>query len=269
MLLSQKALGGRASSNARPFTSLRPSRIARVARAAEADVEGSIEEVVLESEPEAAPVAEDFVFSFSDAKRGNTYEASDVQAAIAFYTEGAGVRTDIDAQFVSNPLGIEDAALFDDIDNNEAYDMDEYASVGISEAAPKSKRQNREEIDAEAADAAAAVRGCWGLLGAAGRCRMGQCRNPPAPACVPGLPPPGGGSRGGGAPAIRAALAPCTAWPRTPSRPMRAAPSSRLLKPAPITAPPQELESQKIIEAKLDEVGIDAADDEDDGPWAW
>ncbi len=48
-----------------------------------------------------------------------------------------------DADHVTNITGVEDAAFFDDIDNNEGYEADEYASAGISEAAPKSKRRGK------------------------------------------------------------------------------------------------------------------------------
>ena len=88
-------------------------------------------------------VEDDFQFNYSEAKRNNEYQPSDVEAALQFYSEGVG-SMQYDAEFVGNPLGIEDAALFDDIDNNENYDADPYASVGIPEAAPKRKGRRRE-----------------------------------------------------------------------------------------------------------------------------
>jgi hypothetical protein len=55
----------------------------------------------------------------------------------------------------TNRLGGEDAAFFDDYDNNQYYKVDGYASAGIPEAAPKVKREGRfqqeEEDDDEAA----------------------------------------------------------------------------------------------------------------------
>lgn len=129
------------SNRVKPFSSnARPQRIGKqfVARAAEED---DVEEVVLQAEePEVAVVAEDFVFNYNEAKRNNEYQPSDVATALAFYSEGTG-DLPFEADFVSNPLGIEDAGLFDDVDYGD--DMDEYAAVGIPEAAPKSKGRGR------------------------------------------------------------------------------------------------------------------------------
>ncbi|GIL90789.1 hypothetical protein Vretifemale_18522, partial [Volvox reticuliferus] len=90
----------------------------------------------------AEPEVEEFSFSFSDAKKGNEYTSSDVEAALRFY-EGDGVAPgDVNSEFVENLFGIEDASFFDDMDNNEAYD-DEFIAAGIPEAAPK-QRQGRQ-----------------------------------------------------------------------------------------------------------------------------
>lgn len=137
------------SNRVKPFTSsVRPQRTPKhqqlVARAAEEEeqAEVEVEEVAVLPADEPAVAVEDFVFNYSEAKRNNEYQASDVEAALTFYSEGTG-DLPYEADFVGNPLGIEDAALFDDIDNNENYEVDEYASVGIPEAAPKSKGRGR------------------------------------------------------------------------------------------------------------------------------
>lgn len=301
---TSRALGARSR---QPFKGTRTVRIAsRIVSVAEeeAAADASVEEVVLESEPEAAVVDEDFVFNYGDAKRGNTYDASEVQAAIAFYSEGSGLASDVNAQFVSNPLGIEDAALFDDVDNNESYETDEYASVGISEAAPKSKQQNRREMDAEEAEAAAAVRvtappsllpsgwGChWPPLAqrtsAAARRGAAWVQAPsspaPAPSCACGeTEPSGGGGRPSLALVVVGCVCVCARCRRHCCRcrclgglcAAGGAPlpqGARTRRPDPARTPNyamQELESQKIIEAKLDEVGVDAGD-EVEGPWTW
>eukprot|EP00195_Chlamydomonas_chlamydogama_P012193 CAMPEP_0202899994 /NCGR_PEP_ID=MMETSP1392-20130828/9370_1 /ASSEMBLY_ACC=CAM_ASM_000868 /TAXON_ID=225041 /ORGANISM="Chlamydomonas chlamydogama, Strain SAG 11-48b" /LENGTH=694 /DNA_ID=CAMNT_0049586301 /DNA_START=96 /DNA_END=2180 /DNA_ORIENTATION=- len=98
------------------------------------------------AEPEAPAAAgaaedQDFDFNYSDAKKNNQYDASDVEAALRYYTEGQGVIADYDKDFVTNLFGTEDASFFDDIDNNEAYEADEYIVAGIPEAAPKKRRR--------------------------------------------------------------------------------------------------------------------------------
>lgn len=96
--------------------------------------------------PEADAEEGDFSFSLSDAKKGNDYSPSDVQAALDYY-EGEPVSApSYNEEFVGNPLGIEDASFFDDIDNNEAYEADEYIVAGIPEAAPKKRRGGRREV---------------------------------------------------------------------------------------------------------------------------
>jgi hypothetical protein len=73
------------------------------------------------------------------ARRSNTYEPSDVKAALEYYSNGVGDMP-YEADFAVNRFGTEDAAFFDDIDNNEGYAASEYLSVGIEEAAPKMKQ---------------------------------------------------------------------------------------------------------------------------------
>lgn len=65
----------------------------------------------------------------------------DVEAAMRFYEDGEGSAPSYDQDMVTNQLGGEDASLFDDIDNNEAYAADEYIVAGIPEAAPKKRRE--------------------------------------------------------------------------------------------------------------------------------
>ncbi len=104
------------------------------------------------AEPEAV-VEEAFEFSFTDAKKGNEYSASDVEAALRFYEGEGEAPGDVNNEFVENLFGIEDAAFFDDMDNNEAYD-DEFIAAGIPEAAPKQRqgRQRGGDDDAEGID---------------------------------------------------------------------------------------------------------------------
>ncbi|KIZ05251.1 plastid ribosomal protein S5, partial [Monoraphidium neglectum] len=123
----------------RPFSGSRvgPGRV--VARAAEED------EAAAEA-PQPAVEAESFSFNYSEARRGNSYEASDVQAALDYYSGGAGDMP-YEADFAVNRFGTEDAAFFDDIDNNEGYAASEYLSVGIEEAAPKTKQRGARDED--------------------------------------------------------------------------------------------------------------------------
>jgi len=106
------------------------------AGAAAAEAEAAVDEAM-------APAPEDdFDFNLSDAKKNNQYMESDVEAALRFYFEG-GPAPAANDDFVSNLLGEEDASYFDDIDNNEAYETDEFQVAGIPEAAPKQKGRGR------------------------------------------------------------------------------------------------------------------------------
>eukprot|EP00775_Hariotina_reticulata_P008557 gene8557-8739_t len=128
-----------------------------VTRAAEQD------DAMLQAEAEAAAqdaaiAVEDFEFNYSDAKKGNQWQPSDVEAALEYYqSEGflqGSSSMPYEQEFVTNPLsaypgGPEDSSWLADVDNNEAYENDDYALAGIPEAAPKVKRNQREEKDAE------------------------------------------------------------------------------------------------------------------------
>lgn len=119
-----------------------------VARAAEEET------LDAEAAAEQQALAEEFDFNFSDAKKGNQWQPSDVEAALAYY-EGekflqGSTEMPYEAEFVTNPLsaypgGPEDSSWLQDVDNNEAYETDDYALAGIPEAAPKVKRNQREE----------------------------------------------------------------------------------------------------------------------------
>ncbi|GFR45888.1 hypothetical protein Agub_g7343 [Astrephomene gubernaculifera] len=99
--------------------------------------------IVRVAEPEAATaVEEEFSFSLSDAKKGNTYDSSDVEAAIRHFEGEGEAPGGVNSEFVENVFGVEDASFFDDIDNNEGYD-NEFVAAGIPEAAPK-ERQGRQ-----------------------------------------------------------------------------------------------------------------------------
>ena len=102
--------------------------------------------------PGAATDSQDneFEFSINDARKNNEYAASDVDAALRFYFEG-GAAPAHNEDMITNLFGEEDASFFDDIDNNEAYDADEYNIAGIPEAAPKKRRGGRKG-DGEEAD---------------------------------------------------------------------------------------------------------------------
>lgn len=93
-----------------------------------------------------APVVDDddFEFSLSEAKRNNEYSPADVEAALKAYFEGVG-SLPYEKDFITNPWGVEDASFHSDLDDQEGY-IDEYASAGIAEAAPR-KRRNREDGD--------------------------------------------------------------------------------------------------------------------------
>lgn len=120
-----------------------------VARAAE-------DEAIAEAEAaaEQQAIAEEFDFNYSDAKKGNQWQPSDVEAALSYY-EGekflqGSSEMPYEAEFVTNPLsaypgGPEDSSWLQDVDNNEAYETDDYALAGIPEAAPKVKRDRRDE----------------------------------------------------------------------------------------------------------------------------
>jgi small subunit ribosomal protein S5 len=95
--------------------------------------------------PEAEAETEDFSFNLSDARKGNEYSPSDVQAALEYF-DGEAAAPSYNDEFVANPLGMEDASFFDDIDNNEAYEADEYIVAGIPEAAPKKRRDGRRGV---------------------------------------------------------------------------------------------------------------------------
>jgi len=101
--------------------------------------------------PGAASDSQDneFEFSISDARKNNEYAASDVDAALRFYFEG-GAAPAHNEDMITNLFGEEDASFFDDIDNNEAYDADEYNIAGIPEAAPKKRRGGRKGDEEEA-----------------------------------------------------------------------------------------------------------------------
>ncbi|GAX76487.1 hypothetical protein CEUSTIGMA_g3932.t1 [Chlamydomonas eustigma] len=108
-------------------------RSSQIVRAAEVESEA----------PTGSPEPEnEFEFNMNDAKKNNEYAASDVEAALRFYFEGGAAPAHND-DFVGNEYGEEDASFFDDIDNNEAYDADEYIAAGIPEAAPKKRRGGR------------------------------------------------------------------------------------------------------------------------------
>lgn len=95
-----------------------------------------VEEPQPEAEGSVALAEPDFEFNEGDAKKNNSYEPSDVEAAMRFYYEGAAAPPAND-DFVTNMFGGEDASFFDDVDNEDDGDWDEYAIAGIAEAAPK------------------------------------------------------------------------------------------------------------------------------------
>jgi hypothetical protein len=102
---------------------------------------------------EGAAVEElDFDFNLSDARKNNEYSASDVDAAMRFFEGDGGAEPVINKDFPVNEMGLEDASFFDDIDNNEAYDADEYIVAGIPEAAPKRRGRGRRDAGADEED---------------------------------------------------------------------------------------------------------------------
>jgi len=152
---SSAAVARGTSSRVRPFAAAvnRSSRAQQkqqrlVAKAAEEEQpEAETEEV-----PEQAIAAEEFEFSFSEAKKGNQWQPSDVTAALEYYEAekflGGSSDMPYEAEFVTNPLSVyeggpEDSSWLADIDNNEAYVRDEYSLAGIPEAAPKSRGGRR------------------------------------------------------------------------------------------------------------------------------
>ena len=137
---SKVTLSGVSSLRVKPFTQLRGSKQQQIRpRAAEVDSEAPVDA------PGAAVEQDnDFEFSLSDARKNNEYAASDVDAAMRFYFEGAAAPVH-NEDFITNLFGEEDASFFDDIDNNEAYDADEYNIAGIPEAAPKKRRGGRKD----------------------------------------------------------------------------------------------------------------------------
>jgi small subunit ribosomal protein S5 len=108
-------------------------------------------------------------FSLSDAKRGNEWQPSDVDAALRYYSSALGGGSASveapprEADFVVNRLGIEDAAFFDDVDNNGAGTVqDAYAHAGVAEAAPKARPRGPRRGDEEASAAPAEDGGAGG-----------------------------------------------------------------------------------------------------------
>ncbi|MEW5312171.1 MAG: hypothetical protein WDW38_003818 [Sanguina aurantia] len=123
---------------ARPFVAL------NVKGAAPSRASSAQPLVVLRSaEVMEAPMTEDdetdFIFNLTDARKNNTFEESDVIAAMSYFQEGLGSAPIYEEDHVSNFFGSEDASYFDDIDNNEAYEADEFCVAGIPEAAPKQR----------------------------------------------------------------------------------------------------------------------------------
>lgn len=112
-------------------------------RSAEPDAEPAAAVVEAVAAPRESREEDDFEFSYSGAKKNNEYTAKDVEAAMKLYFEGEGIESDYELDHVSNLTGMEDASFFDDIDNVDGYEEDEYATAGISEAAPKRKQQER------------------------------------------------------------------------------------------------------------------------------
>lgn len=81
-----------------------------------------------------------------------------MQAAIDYYQAekflSGSTEMPYESEFVSNPLSVyeggpEDSSWLADVDDNEAYERDEYSLAGIPEAAPKVKRRDEEEEEEE------------------------------------------------------------------------------------------------------------------------
>ena len=113
---------------------------------------------VAEAEPAVAEET-DLEFSYTESKKGNTWEPSDIENALKYYFEGAGTAPATDALFVQNVFGTEDADFHMDLDNNEGYEQDEFLAAGIPEAAPKRRRKDRggEEVKEEDESSAEAM----------------------------------------------------------------------------------------------------------------
>jgi hypothetical protein len=105
------------------------------------------EEEAAEAAEAAAPV-DDFEFNYSDAKKNNSYTQGDVDSILEAYAEGSGEMAFNDEFFV-NITDLEDAAIFEDVDNRDGYEDDMYSSAGIPEAAPVQKRGPRFGAKAE------------------------------------------------------------------------------------------------------------------------
>jgi hypothetical protein len=189
-----------------------------------------------------APVDDSFVFNFSEAKKNNSYSQSDVDSIMAAYAEGSGDMAFNDEFFV-NITDMEDAAIFEDVDNREGYEDDMYASAGIPEAAPVQKRGPRRDAAAAAEEDDEALRWAARCAPAAPLARALQRRGRSRGAA----PPPGLGrsaapaaagalarQRGGAAAAPRVPRArPPAARPSLAARPARAATIATTCPPAP------------------------------------
>lgn len=151
---SAAARSASCSSRVKPFT----PAVSRSSRRAQKLVARAAEEETIDAEAAAEQQAltDEFAFNLNDAKKGNQWQPSDVEAALAYY-EGekflqGSTELPYEAEFVTNPLsayagGPEDSSWLQDVDNNEAYETDDYALAGIPEAAPKVKRNQREDED--------------------------------------------------------------------------------------------------------------------------
>lgn len=135
----------------RPFTSIAPQRQQKLLQRVNAEPEEAAPAEAAAAAPEAAEL--DFEFNFNDAKKNNTYQQSDVDAAMRYYNDGEGVM-DYDNDFVSNPLvaAVEDSSVLAHLDDNEAYEGDEFVAAGIPEAAPKKQRRGDGKEDVSAGD---------------------------------------------------------------------------------------------------------------------
>jgi hypothetical protein len=177
----------------KPFTpafgkagrSQQQQRLSRQACSA-AEEEAAAEAVEAAAE---APVEDSFVFNYSEAKKNNSYSQSDVDAILAAYAEGSGDMAFNDEFFV-NITDMEDAAIFEDVDNRDGYEDDVYASAGIPEAAPAQKRGPRRDAAAAEDEDDEALRSAAGParpapLRVPRRCAAArlvlQCRRQPAP----------------------------------------------------------------------------------------
>lgn len=175
MIYARSQAAARAAAGPRAAVAV-PRRVQQrlVARAAEEDAAEAADAAADDAAPAAdeAPKkaakaeADGPAFSLSDAKRGNEWQPSDVDAALRYYqaaaSGGAADAPPREADFVVNRLGIEDAAFFDDVDSNGAGTVqDAYAHAGVAEAAPKARPRARR--DDGGADGAAAAEDGAGL----------------------------------------------------------------------------------------------------------